>query len=90
MDPSGKKNGKSEVIGKKNTTYRYDITGLDRVPILDNLSIEGMVINPTCRRFKTLQFRSPHICLCVSEETLKAGGHFYLVSVPGEVKDHTQ
>ena len=35
-------------------------------------------------------FRSPHICLCLSEETLKAGGPFYLVSMPGEVKDTTQ
>ena len=39
---------------------------------------------------KLRQFRSPHICLCLSEETLKAGGPFYLVSVPGEVKDPTQ
>ena len=29
-------------------------------------------------------------CLCLSEETLKAGGPFYLVSMPGEVKDPTQ
>ena len=36
------------------------------------------------------QFRSPHICLCLSEETLKAGGPFCLVSMPGEVKDPTQ
>ena len=36
------------------------------------------------------QFHSPHICLCLSEETLKAGGPFYLVSMPGEEKDHTQ
>ena len=27
---------------------------------------------------------------CLSEETLKAGGPFYLVSTPGEVKDPTQ
>ena len=39
---------------------------------------------------KLRQFRSPHICLCLSEETLKAGGPFYLVSMPGEVKDLTQ
>ena len=36
------------------------------------------------------QFRSPHICLCLSEETLKAGGPFCLVPMPGEVKDPTQ
>ena len=29
------------------------------------------------------------ICLCLSEETLKGGGPFYLVSMPGEVKDPT-
>ena len=39
---------------------------------------------------KLKQFHSPHICLCLSEETLKASGPFYLVSMPGEVKDHTQ
>ena len=39
---------------------------------------------------KLKQFHSPHICLCLSEETLKAGGPFYLVSMPGEVKDPTQ
>ena len=39
---------------------------------------------------KLRQFRPPHICL--SEETIKAGGPFYLVSMPlpGEVKDPTQ
>ena len=36
------------------------------------------------------RFRSSHICLCLSEETLKAGGPFYLVSIPGKVKDPTQ
>ena len=35
---------------------------------------------------KLRQFRSPHICLCLSEEILKTGGAFYLVSMPGEVK----
>ena len=35
---------------------------------------------------KLREFRSPHICPCLSEETLKAGGPFYLVSMPGEVK----
>ena len=32
---------------------------------------------------KLRQFCSPHICLCLSEVTLKAGGPFYLVSMPG-------
>ena len=39
---------------------------------------------------KLRQCRSPHICLCLSEETLKASGPFYLVSIQGEVKDPTR
>ena len=38
---------------------------------------------------KLRQFHSAHICLCSSEETLKAGGPFYLAPMPGEVKDPT-
>ena len=38
---------------------------------------------------KLRQFRSPHIAR-LSEETLKASGPVYLVSMPGEVKDPTQ
>ena len=45
---------------------------------------------PPASVFKLRQFRSLHICLCFLEETLKAGGPFYLVSMPGEVKDPTQ
>jgi len=50
---------------------------------------DGGSIPPTAVS-KLTQFRSPHICLCLSEETLKAGGPFYVVSMPGEVKDPTQ
>ena len=39
---------------------------------------------------KLKQFRSSHICLCLSEETLKVGGPFCLVSMTGEVKGPTQ
>ena len=39
---------------------------------------------------KLRQSRSRHICLCLSEETLKAGGPFYLVFRQGEVNDPTQ
>ena len=35
-------------------------------------------------------FRFTPLCQCLSEETLKAVGPFYLVSMPGEVKDPTQ
>ena len=45
---------------------------------------------PSTAVSKLRQFRLPHICLCLSEETLKAGGLFYLVSMPGEVKDPTR
>ena len=50
---------------------------------------DGGSIPPTAIS-KLRQFRSPHICLCLSEETLKAIGPFYLVSMPGEVKYPTQ
>ena len=50
---------------------------------------DGGSIPPTAVS-KLRQFRSHHICLCLSEETLKAGGPFCLVSMPGEVKDPTQ
>ena len=39
---------------------------------------------------KLRQFHWPHICLCLSEETLKAGGPLYLMSMLGEIKDPTQ
>ena len=54
------------------------------------LSTEGTVVQSHLPPFQNFQFRSPHICLCLSEKTLKAGGPFYLVSMPGEVKDPTQ
>ena len=44
---------------------------------------DGGSIPPTAVS-KLRQFRSHHICPCLSEETLKAGGPFYLVSVPGK------
>ena len=50
---------------------------------------DGGSIPPTAV-LKLRQFCSPHICLCLLDETLKAGGPFYLVSMPGEVKDPTQ
>ena len=49
---------------------------------------DGSSIPPTAVS-KLWQFHAPHICLCLLEEALKAGGPFYLVSMPGEVKDHT-
>ena len=39
--------------------------------------------------FGTLAIPFTPLCQCFSEKTLKAVGHFYLVSMPGEVKDPT-
>ena len=50
-------------------------------------SLRGRWFNPKFRNIGN--FVHP-ICLCLSEETLKAGGPFYLVSMPQEVKDLTQ
>ena len=50
---------------------------------------DGGSIPPTAI-LKLRQFRSPLIYLCLSEETLKANALFYLVSIPGEVKDPTR
>ena len=47
---------------------------------------DGGSIPPTAVS-KLRQFRSPHICLCLSEKTLRAVGVFYLLSVQEEVKD---
>ena len=41
-------------------------------------------------RSGTLAIPFTPLCQCLSEETLKAVGPFYLVSVSGEVKDPTQ
>ena len=38
-------------------------------------------------RFETWAISSTPLCQCLSEDTLKAVGTFYLVSIPGEVKD---
>ena len=51
---------------------------------------DGGSVPPTAvSKLSLRQFRTPHICLCLSEKTLKTGGPFYLVSMPGEVKDPT-
>ena len=40
-------------------------------------------------RFGTLAIPLTLLCQCLSDETLKAVGPFYLVSMPGEVNDPT-
>ena len=53
----------------------------------DNRVIAGS--NPAEAVWKTLAISFTPLCQCLSEETLKAVGPFYLVSMPGEVKDPT-
>ena len=49
--------------------------------------IQSWVIIPLRQlRFGTLAIPFTPLCRCLSEETLKAVGPFYLVSMPGEVK----
>ena len=40
-------------------------------------------------RFGTLAIPFTPLCQCLSDDTVKAVGPFYLVSMPGEVKDPT-
>ena len=48
----------------------------------------GTVVQSYLPLFQNLgNFVHPTFAQCLSEETLKAGGPFYLVSMPGEVKD---
>ena len=44
---------------------------------------------PTAGDFEFGTLAIPLLCQCLSDETLKAVGPFYLVSMPGEVKDPT-
>ena len=53
----------------------------------DNRVVTGS--NPTEAVWKLANSFTPH-SQCLSEETLKAVGPFYLVSMPGEVKYPTQ
>ena len=46
--------------------------------------------NPAAATYSLRNFgNSVYLCQCLSEETLKAVGPFYPVSMPGEVKDPT-
>ena len=58
--------------------------GLERRPAVDGSS-------PTAEnfRFGTLAIPFTPLCQCISEETVKAVGPFYLMSMPGEVIDPT-
>ena len=54
--------------------------------VTDNRVVAGS--NPAEAIWKLAISFTP-LCQCLSEETLKAVGPFYLVSMPGEVKDPT-
>ena len=73
-------------------TYCADICGESGGRVVERRTVNGGDggSNPPTTVSKLRQFRSPHICLWLSDETLKAGGPFYLVSMPWEVKDPTQ
>ena len=58
-------------------------TGSDRVVLGSNPAAATSL-----RNFEVIPFTP--LCQCLSEETLKTVGPFYLVSVPGDVKDPTQ
>ena len=50
----------------------------------------GWLFEYTCCRFEAWEVSFIPLCLCLSDETLSAVDPFYLVSMPGEVKDPTQ
>ena len=57
----------------------------------DRLTIDWSLVRILLRPFGNFVNFLPHfLCQCLSEETLKAVGPFYLVSMPGEVKYPTQ
>ena len=86
---------KSKVIDTLFTAKSRGVAYLcEAIESLTRLSIGGRGDGgsiPPATISKLRQFGSPHVAnLCLSEETLKAGGPFYLVSMPGEIKDPTQ
>ena len=56
----------------------------------DRLSIQGTVVQSHLPPFRNLGNFIYLTFACVFRKTLKVGGPFYLVSMPGEVKDPTQ
>ena len=71
--------------------YEYEYGGCD------GCSVERRTVNrgdggsiPPAVVSKLRQFRSPNISLSLSEEILKAGGPFYIVSMPRKLKYPTQ
>ena len=52
-------------------------------------TIDGSTPTAGDFEFGTLAIPLTLLCQCLSDETLKSVGPFYLVSMPGEVKDPT-
>ena len=60
-----------------------------RVSKSGDRTIDGSTATAGDFAFGTLAILLTLLCQCLSDETLKAVGPFYLVSMPGEVKDPT-
>ena len=65
-------------------TADKEAVGLSRVHMY-----ESKLVYPVITRLLSILFRDC-VSLCLSDETLKAVGPFYLVSMPGEEKYPTQ
>ena len=76
---------------EKSTEVSNKFCGI-RIMKLANLAwwSSGPGFKTTCCHFKTWAISFTPLGPCLSEETVKAVGPFYLVSTPGEVKDPTQ
>ena len=82
--------GRGGRVVARRTFGRGDRGSKPRVAERRTFRSKGPGFKTTCCRFKTWANLFTPLCSCLSEETLKAVGPFYLVSMPGEVKDPTQ
>ena len=73
-------------------TYLFIISHLDILLELWRRGghMRGPGFKTTFCHFETWAIFFTPLCPCLSEETLRAVGPFYLGSMPGEVKDPTQ
>ena len=87
--PSSVATGKNVYVAQRCVETNKHHKGGRVVECSLGLSIEVMVVQSHLLLFRNLSsFIHPHICLCLSEET-KCSGPFYMVSMPGEIKDPT-
>ena len=61
-------------------------------PVVEHrtFSVEGTRVQNVSFKTTSAVSKLTPLCICLSEETVKAVGPFYLVPIPGEVKDPTQ